>query len=127
MSFASQIMSKRIWRDQAVFRFRGCSANWMPLSVRIVWIRYGTAVSSCSRNSHAVRRSALSTKRGDREFAGAVDADGQVKFAFGGLHFRNIDVKEADRIALEALALRLVTLDVRQARDAVPLKASMQR
>ncbi|MBB4620044.1 hypothetical protein GGQ96_004216 [Sphingomonas abaci] len=27
MSFASQIMSKRIWRDQAVFRLRGCSAN----------------------------------------------------------------------------------------------------
>jgi len=36
-------------------------------------------------------------------------------------------VKEVDRIALKALALRLVTLDVRQAGDAVPLEASMQR
>lgn len=39
MSFASQIMAKRIWRDQAVFRLRGWSANWMPLSVKIVWMR----------------------------------------------------------------------------------------
>jgi hypothetical protein len=39
MPFASQIMSKRIWRDQAVLRLRGRSANWMPLSVRMVWIR----------------------------------------------------------------------------------------
>ena len=36
-------------------------------------------------------------------------------------------MKEADRIALEALAFRLVTLDIRQAGDAVPLEASMQR
>ena len=41
----------------------------------------------------------------DREFAGAVDADEQVEFAFGGLHLGDIDVEEADRIALEALAL----------------------
>ena len=30
MAFASQILSKRIWRDQAAMRLRGCSANWMP-------------------------------------------------------------------------------------------------
>src|SRR3546814_8909094 len=38
MPFASQIMSKRIWREKAVFRLRGWSANRMQLSVRIVWI-----------------------------------------------------------------------------------------
>lgn len=32
-------MSKRIWRDQAVLRLLGYSAKWMPLSVRIVWMR----------------------------------------------------------------------------------------
>jgi len=98
-------------------------------AVRIVWIRYGIAFKRCSRNSHAVRRSpiGLVDQLGDRELAGAVDADEQVKLAFGGLHLSDIDVKEADRIALEALALRLVTLDVRQAGDAVPLEASMQR
>jgi hypothetical protein len=26
----SQIMSKRIGREMIVFRFLGCSANWMP-------------------------------------------------------------------------------------------------
>ena len=39
MWFALQIMSKRMGRDQAVLRLRGCSANWMPLSVRTVWMR----------------------------------------------------------------------------------------
>ena len=45
----------------------------------------------------------------------------------GGLHLGDIDVEEADRVALEALALGLVALDVRQTGDAVPLKASVQR
>ena len=37
------------------------------------------------------------------------------------------DVEEADRTAFELRTLRLVALDVRQARDAVALKAPMQR
>jgi hypothetical protein len=36
-------------------------------------------------------------------------------------------VEKADRIALEALPLRLITLDVRQTGYAVPLEATMQR
>ena len=35
VSFASQIISKRICRGQTVLRLRGCSANWMSLLVRI--------------------------------------------------------------------------------------------
>ena len=42
---------------------------------------------------------------GDRESTRAVDADEQVKLTFGRLHLGNIDVKEADRVALEALRL----------------------
>jgi hypothetical protein len=38
MSFAVQIMSNRIGREYGVLRLRGYSQNWMPLSVRIVWI-----------------------------------------------------------------------------------------
>ena len=38
-----------------------------------------------------------------------------------GLHLDDIDVEELDGVALEALTLRLVALDVRQARDAMPL------
>ncbi len=64
---------------------------------------------------------------GDRELARAVYADEQVELAFGGLHFGNIDVEEADRVAFEALTLRFVAFDVRQARDAVSLQASVQR
>ena len=71
----------------------------------------------------------------DRELAGAVDADEQVQFAFGGLHLGNIDVEETDRVALEALPLwpfdfaqeSLVAFDVRQTGYAVPLEAAVQR
>ncbi|QBL95584.1 hypothetical protein KSAC_34050 (plasmid) [Komagataeibacter saccharivorans] len=35
-TLALQIMLERIERDHAEPRLRGCSANWMPLSVRIV-------------------------------------------------------------------------------------------
>ena len=63
----------------------------------------------------------------DRKLAGAVNADEQVELAFGSLHLGDIDVEEADRIALEALSLRLVALDVWQAGDAVPLQATVQR
>lgn len=59
---------------------------------------------------------------GDRKFARAVDADEQVELAFGSLHLSDIDMEETDRVALEALSLRLFALDVWQAGDAVPLK-----
>ena len=49
------------------------------------------------------------------------------ELSFSSLHFGNVYVEEADRIALEALSLRLVALDVGQAGDAVPLKTSVQR
>ena len=48
-----------------------------------------------------------------RELAGAIDADEEIELAFGGLHLGDIHVEEADRIALEALALRLVTVNIR--------------
>ena len=63
----------------------------------------------------------------DREFAGAVDADKQVKLAFDGLHLGDIDVEEADRVALEALTLWLVLLNIWQAGDTMPLQAAVQR
>ena len=63
----------------------------------------------------------------DRELARAVDADEQVELALGGLHLGDVRVEETDGVALETLALRLVTLDVQQAGDTVPLEASVQR
>jgi transposase len=62
---------------------------------------------------------------GDRELAGAVDADEQVELAFGGLHLGDVDVEEADRVTLEELPLGFVALDVRQTGDAVSLEAAV--
>ena len=61
----------------------------------------------------------------DRELAGTVDGHEQVEFALGGLHVGDVDVEEADRVTFEALRLRLVALDVRQAGYAMPLEAPM--
>ena len=60
------------------------------------------------------------------ELGRPVDADEQIELPFAGLHLCDIDVKEADRVALELLPLGLVTLDIRQPRDAMALKAAVQ-
>ena len=68
----------------------------------------------------------LLNKLGHGKRARAADADEQVKLTFSSLHLGDVDVKEADRVALELRPLRLVALDMRQARDAVALKVPMQ-
>ena len=50
---------------------------------------------------------------GKSELRGAVHCDEQVELAFLGSHFGNIEVEEADRIALEGLRSGLVALDLR--------------
>jgi hypothetical protein len=52
-----------------------------------------------------------------------VDADEQVELP-PQLHFGDVDVNEADGVALERLPLRLVAFGIRQAQDAMPLKAA---
>ena len=69
----------------------------------------------------------LVDQSGNRELARAVDADEHVELAFGGLHLGDVHVEEADRVALEALSLRLVAPNIRQPGDAVSLEASVQR
>ena len=69
----------------------------------------------------------LAYKLGDREFTRAVDADEQVELALASLNLGDIHVKEADRVALEALSLWLVPLNVRQTGYVVPLQAAVQR
>ena len=63
----------------------------------------------------------------DGELGLPVDADEQIELSLGVLNLGNVDVDEADGIPLELLALGLVTFDIRQARDAMTLKAPMQR
>ncbi len=53
-----------------------------------------------------------------------VNADEQVKFALGSLNLGGIHVEEADRVALEALSLRLVPLQyVRHTEHPAPCRA----
>ncbi len=63
----------------------------------------------------------------DGELGRPVDAHKEKEPAFGGLHRRDVDVKEADGIALEFLLRGLVAFDIRQAGDAMPRHAPMQR
>ena len=49
------------------------------------------------------------------------------KLAPGGLNPGNVDVEEACGAALERLPPGLVPLDIRQARDAMPMQTPMQR
>jgi hypothetical protein len=70
---------------------------------------------------------------GDDAFVGRegdgcpVDAHEQIELPFGCLHLRDVDVKEPDGIPVELLALGLVTFDIWQPRDAVPLQTPVQR
>jgi hypothetical protein len=63
----------------------------------------------------------------ESKLGGAVDGYGEVEFAFRGAHFRQIDMKVADGIALELLSSRLPTFYFRQPADAMPFQTAMQR
>lgn len=63
---------------------------------------------------------------GDSELGRPVDSHKEKELSFGGLHLGNVDVEEADGVPLELLPPGLVTLHIRQTRDAVPLQAPMQ-
>ena len=60
------------------------------------------------------------------ELGRAVDGDEEVELALLGPDLGNVDVEEADRVALEPGALRLVAVRVGQPADAVALQAAVQ-
>jgi len=61
------------------------------------------------------------------ELRGPVDGHEEVELALGRSYFGQIDMEEADRIAVKHVLPGLVTLDLRQPADAVTLIAAMQR
>lgn len=63
----------------------------------------------------------------DGELGCAVNANEQIQLALGGLHLGDVELEEADGVAFELLALRLVAFDIRQARDTVTLQTAVQR
>jgi hypothetical protein len=62
---------------------------------------------------------------GESELRGAVDSHEEVELALLGPDLGDIDVEEADRVGLEALAGRPVAVGLGEARDAVALEAAM--
>jgi hypothetical protein len=59
--------------------------------------------------------------------ASAVDGHEQAQLALFRAHLGDVDVEIANGVGGEALAHRLVTLDLGQAADAMPLEAAVQR
>jgi len=72
-----------------MLRLRGCSANWMPSLVRIVWIRQARLLAGVQGTP-----TAFAYQLDDCELTGAVNADEQVKLAFGSLNVGDIYVKK---------------------------------
>jgi hypothetical protein len=60
----------------------------------------------------------LLVQLGEGELGGSVDGHEEVELALFGSHFGDVDVKEADRMALELGTPRLVARGVGQTRDA---------
>jgi hypothetical protein len=61
------------------------------------------------------------------ELRGPVDRDDEIELALSGSDLGEVDMEIADRIGLELALRRGFAFDLRQARDLVTLKASMQR
>jgi hypothetical protein len=62
----------------------------------------------------------------DSELRCAVDGYEQVELALGGPHLGQVDVEEADLIAVELLLTRLIALDLGQTAYAMSLQAPMK-
>lgn len=62
----------------------------------------------------------------NRELAGSVNGNKEIWLAFLRSHLSNIDMEIADGVALELLALWLVTFDAGQTGYPVPLQTTMQ-
>jgi len=64
---------------------------------------------------------------GHGELAGAINGHEQMQLTLFGSDLRDINVEIANRVALELLPFRLVTVNIWKTRDAMPLKTTMQR
>ncbi len=60
------------------------------------------------------------------ELRRSVDGDKQVEPAFGGSHFSQVDVEEADRVGVELLPGRQIALDLGQTAYAMTLQAPVK-
>ena len=129
-----------------MFRFRGCSANWMPLTVvsRTDGVPMARTVRTVGPDKARPRACAEGTP--GRSSYPPLQSVGQPRTWQCGRYRRRVRAclrpsapprfrcepkvraaKEPDGVALELLALGFVALDIRKTRDAVPLPSAMQR
>lgn len=97
-AFASQIMSKRIGREEMVFRFKGCSANWLPFALGLGPVGLNRSVGENGVNQVGQGFEPVVkafpgclpvcpvAALGHGELARRVDADEQSLFFSSGLH-----------------------------------------
>ena len=63
----------------------------------------------------------------ESELGCSVNGHEEIELAFCGAHLSQIDVEVPDRIAFETLLAWFVSIDIRQATDAMPLQTKVQR
>ncbi len=98
----------------------------MPLSVRICVDLTGHGLEHVLEELPGSLSVSCCNELSDGELAAAVDPDEEKELSLSGLHLGDVDVKEPDGVALELLPPGLVSLDIRQARNAMTLKAPVQ-
>ncbi|MFC0200287.1 hypothetical protein ACFFIZ_08115 [Paracoccus rhizosphaerae] len=89
-------------------------ANCIPF--RHLVDRQGTAAIRSRRNWAAATFPAFEADKGELADAVYHHKEMRLQIVFGGLHFRDVDVTNADRKACEALPFWLVSVQFRQAR-----------
>jgi hypothetical protein len=90
-------------------------------------MRYGTASTSASRKADAARHVGVLGQLHEDELGGPIDGHEQIELAFGGAYLGDIEMEEADGIAVELLSRRPIASHFRQTAHAMPLQASVQR
>ena len=93
----------------------------------MVWTLIGHGLEHMLQDLPSGAAVSFFNELGDGELGSPVDAHEETELALRRLHLSDVEVKEPDGVTLELLALRLVPLDIRQARDPVPLQAPVQR
>ena len=87
---------------------------------------YGTASTKWRKKSPDRLPLGLAMKFDIGEFARAINGDEQVELAFGGLHFGDVDMEEADRIAFEFGPRGFFAFHFGQTADAMTLQATVE-
>ncbi len=86
-------------------------------------VRHGPDEMAEEVERHAPRCLPMWLDEGER--GRGVDGDERLEPPFGRMNLGQIDVQVAERVGLEARALGLDAVDLRQSADAVALQASM--